>query len=89
MDYFSKTIKIKKINLIWILAASTPLFIISLFVYRFSRVLQMRILGLAAVVYLGAALLHHYKDRTLTLEIAIEYILIAALALIILQGLFI
>lgn len=78
---------LKKLNLIWILALSTPAFFVALFIFRFSSTIQFRIFTLAALVYLGVALLHHYKDKTLTLEIIIEYILIAVLALLILQGL--
>lgn len=70
----------------WIFA--TPLFIFALFFFRSSSFWQFRILMVAAVSYLLAAFLHHKNDKTMTLEIMIEYILIAALVLIIAQGLF-
>lgn len=77
----------KKINLIWALALSTPIFLVLLFIFRFSPATQFQIFVLATLVYLAVTLIHHYKDKTLALEIIIEYILIAALALLILQGL--
>lgn len=78
-----------KINLIWVVIISAPVFMAALYLFRLSSKLQFQILVLASLVYLITALLHHYKDKTLTLEIIIEYVLIAALALLILQGLMI
>lgn len=80
-------INLKKANLIWVLTLFIPVFLVALFIFRFSPQTQFQIFVLAALVYLAVALIHHYKDKTLTLEIIIEYILIAALALLILQGL--
>ena len=65
----------------------TPFLITALFLTRFSPPLQFKILILAALTYLLLAVLHHLKDKTLTLELMIEYILIAALATIVMQGL--
>lgn len=45
------------------------------------------ILLLIVLGYLLAALVHHLRDKTLHLDIVIEYILLAALALVIFQGL--
>lgn len=73
-------------NVIWILTISSPIFILAFILFRFSPGLQFQILILAALVYFAVALLHHYRERTLTLEIIIEYILIAVLALLVLQG---
>lgn len=78
---------VKKLNLIWILILSTPIFLVALFIFRFSSSIQFQIFVLAALLYLAVAIIHHYRDKTLTLEITIEYVLIAALALLILQGL--
>lgn len=78
---------VKKLNLIWILILSTPIFLVALFIFRFSSSIQFQIFALAALLYLVVAIIHHFRDKTLTLEITIEYVLIAALALLILQGL--
>lgn len=78
---------LKKINLVWVMVFSTPLFLAALFIFRYTPTTQFEIFSLAATTYLIVALIHHYRDKTLTLEIIIEYFLIAALALLILQGL--
>lgn len=38
------------------------------------------------LVYLLLATIYHYKTKTLNLEVVVEYILIAALALVIFQS---
>ncbi|MBI3485339.1 hypothetical protein HY025_00170 [Candidatus Daviesbacteria bacterium] len=48
--------------------------------------LQIDIVMLSAIIYITIAMLHHYFDKSLTLEVIIEYILMAALVIIILQG---
>lgn len=72
-----------KFNFIWLLFFAAPLLTVALFIFRNSSGIQFKILILAALLYLAATTLHHMKDKTLTFEILIEYILIAALALII------
>ena len=47
---------------------------------------QFQILVMLSVLYLGWALLHHNLDKSLTLEIIIEYVLTALLAMVILYG---
>lgn len=76
-----------KLRLIWVLVLSVPLFITALYLLRFSRQLQFQTVIAAALLYLIVALLHHLKDRTLSWEVVVEYLLIAALVLIILQSL--
>lgn len=79
--------KIPKFSWIFLLYLLTPIFIITFINYRFSsRVSLMVLLGMV-MVYLLTALLHHYHHQTFRLEIIIEYVLIAALALIIFAGL--
>ncbi len=80
---------IKKISPIWILIFSTPVFLGLLIIFRFSSERQMQIFIAASIVYVLTAILHHFQDKTLTMEIIIEYMLIAVLALLLLQGLLI
>ena len=82
-----KKIKTLNLNLNWVLFLTAPLFIAVLFIFRFSPHIEFCVLIFTALIYLAVAILHHLKDKTLTLEIIIEYVLIATLALIILQGL--
>jgi hypothetical protein len=48
--------------------------------------LQLEICILAVLTYVTFSLLHHFMDKTLTLETTIEYILLATLALILSVG---
>jgi len=73
----------------WILILSIPVFGILLIIFRFSPEKQFQVLITASVVYVATAILHHFQDKTLTMEIIIEYMLIAVLALLLLQGLII
>lgn len=79
---------LKKADHMWVFLFSTPFFLVGLWMARYSPSVQIKLLIVAALFYLALALMHHQKDKTLTFEIVIEYILIAALALIVLQGMF-
>lgn len=83
----TKKLKIPNISLATVVFFTAPVFIFTLFAYRFSPEIQFQIFTLAALVYVIIALVHHHRDKSLTLEITIEYVLIAALALVIFQGL--
>lgn len=74
-------------NLSLLFALTIPIFIVALYWFRFSPVTEFIIFSIAAVVYLIMALVHHFRHKTLILEIVIEYILIAILALVVIQSL--
>lgn len=76
-----------RFDLFWVLVIFTPLFMGLILAFKYNPVLEFQALALAAFGYLIFAFLHHYKSKTLRLEVMVEYILIAALALIILQSL--
>lgn len=76
----------RKIQPTWILIITTPLFMASLWYFRFLPKVQFEVGLLASLTYLTVALLHHLKDKSLTSEVVIEYVLLAALAVIILQS---
>ncbi|MDO8486488.1 MAG: hypothetical protein Q7S77_02230 [Candidatus Staskawiczbacteria bacterium] len=78
-----------KINTMWVSILSIPFFVGLLIIFRFSPERQLQVLITASIVYVATAILHHFQDKTLTMEIIIEYILIAVLALLLLQGLLI
>lgn len=46
----------------------------------------LRILILGVLLYMIWALIHHKKDKSLTLPIFIEYVLTATLSLVLLMG---
>lgn len=46
----------------------------------------LKILAVGVLIYLIWAIIHHKRDKSLTLEVCIEYLLTAALALILLFG---
>ena len=56
---------------------------ILLFTFRFDSHNQRRIIYLAAALYLGLSLYHHYRRGYLSLSIFIEYLLLALFALIV------
>lgn len=47
---------------------------------------QFLVVTVLVMFYLMWALVHHFADKTLTLEVMIEYVLTALLALVVLYG---
>lgn len=78
--------KILKISLIHFFQPIAFLAIIAAFFLQGEPRLLMQIVSGLATIYVSIALIHHYLDKSLTLEITLEYILLAALVIIILQG---
>lgn len=78
---------IKRLNLIWLVMLSVPLFLTALYLARFSPRIQLEIFIGAVLTYLITAIIHHQLDKSLTLEIVVEYILIAILTLVVFQSL--
>jgi len=56
------------------------------FLYKDWNVHQYEIISLAVAIYLGSSMIYHYFDKTLTLEVGLEYILIALLAFLVVFG---
>lgn len=46
----------------------------------------LKVLGIGIVIYLIWALMHHKRDKSLTLPIFLEYLLTAVLVLVLLLG---
>lgn len=80
-------IKLKKIHLMKIWAGSSLFFIVLLIIFHFSPQTEMAVLTLGALTYVILAFLHHLKERDLSFEVMLEYVLIAILVLIIFQSL--
>lgn len=73
---------------------SVPIFLITNGVALFLMIrshnnpsLVFSIFSMLGIIYLSWAFLHHFLDKSLTLEVMIEYVLTAALALVILYSL--
>lgn len=57
------------------------------FFYNERSYYQYEIIFIAVAVYLISSIAHHYFDKTLTLEVGLEYILIALLSVLVVFGL--
>lgn len=80
-------ITLKKLSLSKVLIVVTPIIAVFLYIFRSSPNHKFQVLIITAIIYLTIGLCYHWRDKTLTLEIMIEYFLIAALALLVLGGL--
>lgn len=60
--------------------------IILSFLYKSQPVVQFGILMIVLLLYVSFALIHHSRNKDLTIVIMLEYILIATLAIVILTG---
>ena len=78
--------KVKKIEIMHFLVPICLGLVILSYLFRSNNGLQIQVLFLTSILYVLVSLLHHYLDKTLSLEIIIEYVLIAGLSLIILTG---
>ncbi len=78
-----KNLSFKNTKTLWPLFILTPVLLAVVISNQNSLDIQFKILQVAALIYLIFTTLYHLKDKTLTFEILIEYILLAALALVI------
>ena len=71
------------VMVIMVLAAVTLLLV---FRFQYLPNLQFMFLATLVIVYLAWAFIFHYRDKSLTLEVATEYLLTALLAVVVLYG---
>lgn len=79
--------KSKKTHTLFLI--SCLIFLWIMYIFRESSLIQLEIVILTITFYLISSFFYHHLDKSLTLEIMIEYILIGLLSLIILQGILI
>ena len=75
-----------KFNLMHLYLILAAFLLAGLFIFNHQPKLQFEVLVVSAICYVVIALTHHHLDKSLTLETFIEYILIALLIIIIVQG---
>lgn len=63
------------------------LLIVVSFFYKYWSLYQFAIIFLAVFMYLITSIIHHYFDKSLTLEVGLEYVLIALLTFLVVFGL--
>lgn len=56
------------------------LFIVLSFVHKNESIYQLKLAFAAAIIFIIVSTIHHFFDKSLTFEIAFEYILIGAVA---------
>ena len=56
------------------------------FFYKDNNSYQYEIIFLTVALYLASSIAHHHFDKSLTLEVILEYILIGALAFLVVFG---
>lgn len=78
--------KIYKYNIL-VLIVAAAVATVAVIKFQFLPQIQFAIMTALVIFYLFWALLHHHFDKSLKLEIMIEYILTAALALVFFYGL--
>lgn len=61
-------------------------FLVIMYYFKDNRKMQIQIVVVAAIIYVSLALIHHRLDKSLTPKTIIEYILLAVLIVILLQG---
>lgn len=61
--------------------------IIASFFFKDSNTYQYQIIFVTVLLYLLSSIAHHHFDKSLTFEVGLEYILIGALAFLVVFGL--
>lgn len=82
-----KALFLKQQNYLLFSLVMLVLVILILFRLQNFPLTQFRILIVLVLGYFGWALYHHYQDKSLTLEIIVEYVLTTLLVTVILLGL--
>lgn len=75
-----------KIDLLHIFLPLGIIFLSLTFLFNKDSNVLIQAVVTMTLIYLGFSFMHHNVDKTLTLEVALEYILIACLVLVILAG---
>jgi Sec-independent protein secretion pathway component TatC len=57
------------------------------FFFKGGSFYQYEIIFIAVAIYLISSTIHHYFDKSLTLEVGLEYVLIALLTILVVFGL--
>ncbi|KKQ67280.1 MAG: hypothetical protein US86_C0001G0207 [Candidatus Daviesbacteria bacterium GW2011_GWA2_38_24] len=78
--------KFLKLDLMHLFLVFSIIAFAALLIFKQNTLLKINIVALTSIIYLSMALVHHYKDKTLTLEVIIEYVLIALLAIVVVSG---
>lgn len=60
-------------------------FLTSLSLARGERIHQFMLLSLFVIFYISWGVMHHFLDKTLRLKVVLEYILLGAISILILQ----
>lgn len=84
-----KSVSLPKVSLIWMFLFLVPIFILVILVFETDSLTKLSVLTIAAFLYITIALLHHHQEKSLRLEVIVEYVLIAILALIVILGILI
>lgn len=79
----------KKLLFRLLLISLVGLFSVFIFKQKNAPITQLYLILAVISLYLIWAFIYHYKDKSLTLGIYLEYVLTAVLALIVLLGLFV
>ena len=78
--------KILSLSLIHFFQPIAFLAIIAAFFLQGEPKLLMQIVTTLAIIYVTIALIHHYFDKSLSLEVGLEYVLISLLAVLVVFG---
>lgn len=78
-----------RLNILHLLLPVSLVLIILSFVLPHYSLIQLQLAMLAVILYVALSFIHHYFDKTLSLEVSLEYVLLATLALIMMAGAFI
>lgn len=76
----------RRISFSLIFVTFLPIFVAALsYFYGLTKV-QFGVVVMAALLYLILAMLHHYRDKTLTFDTMVEYVIVAIVIFIVLVG---
>ncbi len=70
-----------------IMVLLSPIFLLGIYYFRSLPYLQLEVIGVAVITYLSLAILHHLKDRSIHLDLILEYVFVAILILVLVTNL--
>ena len=75
-----------KFTVMNIMVLLSPIFLLGIYYFRNLPFLQIEVISIAAIVYLSLAILHHIKDKSIHIDLMLEYVFVSILILVLVNN---
>ncbi len=75
-----------KFTVMNIMVLLSPIFLLGIYYFRSLPYLQIEVISIAAIIYLSLAILHHIKDKSIHIDLMLEYVFVSILILVLVNN---